>query len=221
VLAGVPESDREQAWAEIEQELQQFEGPDGFIGPMRAARRRRDEIVAARRPRAGPPIVLCTPKEIKRHARPKPPEPTASHAGIDDWLRRQVPHLQPILQALDESIRATIPGLHYAVKWKRPYYGLPELGWLIELAAYDVSVNVVFLGGADFDSAPPLGTGARARYVKGDDSGGGTTTGAARVGRGGEPHAGLESGAERWLRPQLSRSGSGEGVDVGRVVVCR
>jgi hypothetical protein len=113
------------------------------------------------------------------------------------------------------------PAFRYAVKWKRPYYGLPELGWLNELAAYDVSVNVVFLGGADFDSAPPLGTGARARYVKGDDSGGGTTTGAARVGRGGEPHAGLESGAERWLRPQLSRSGSGEGVDVGRVVVCR
>jgi hypothetical protein len=72
----------------------------------------------------------------------------------------------PRVQALDESIRATIPGLHYAVKWKRPYYGLPELGWIIELAAYDVSVNVVFLGGADFDSPPPLGTTDRTRYIK-------------------------------------------------------
>lgn len=52
------------------------------------------------------------------------------------------------------------------VKWKRPYYGLPELGWIIELAAYDVSANVVFLGGADFDSPPPLGTTDRTRYVK-------------------------------------------------------
>jgi hypothetical protein len=34
------------------------------------------------------------------------------------------------------------------------------------LAAYDVSVNVVFLGGADFDSPPPLGTTDRTRYVK-------------------------------------------------------
>ena len=49
-----------------------------------------------------------------------------------------------IVGALDDLIRATIPGLHYAVKWKRPHYGLPELGWIIELAAYDVSVNVVF-----------------------------------------------------------------------------
>ena len=84
------------------------------------------------------------PKDIKGHAWRKPPEPSADHSDIDEWFRRQMPHLQPIVQGLDESIRATIPGLHYAVKWKRPCYGLPERGWIIELAAYDVSVNVVF-----------------------------------------------------------------------------
>ena len=57
------------------------------------------------------------PKQIKGNARRKPPEPSPSHSDIDEWLRRQMPHLQPIVQALDESIRATIPGLHYAVKW--------------------------------------------------------------------------------------------------------
>ena len=105
-------------------------------------------------------------KEIKGTVSRKPPEPSSSHSDIDDWLGRQMPHLQPILRALDESIRAAIPGLHYAVKWKRPLYGLPELGWIIELAAYDVSVNVVLFGGADFDSPPPLGTADRTRYVK-------------------------------------------------------
>ena len=106
------------------------------------------------------------PKQIKGNAGRKPPEPTADHSGIDQWFRRQMPHLQPLLEEVDKTIRATIPGLHYAVKWKRPYYGLPELGWIIELAAYDVSMNVVFLGGADFDSPPPLGTTDRTRYVK-------------------------------------------------------
>jgi hypothetical protein len=106
------------------------------------------------------------PKEIKGNAGRKPPEPTANHADIDEWFGRQMPHLQPIVQAIDATIRATIPDLHYAVKWKRPYYGLPELGWIIELAAYDVSANVVFLGGADFDSPPPHGTTDRTRYVK-------------------------------------------------------
>src|SRR5690242_21171883 len=106
------------------------------------------------------------PKAIKGYAGRKPPEPTANHSDIEGWFRRQVPHLQPVVKRLDETIRATIPGLHYAVKWKRPYYGLPDLGWIIELAAYDVSVNVVFLGGADFESPPPLGTVDRTRYVK-------------------------------------------------------
>ena len=106
------------------------------------------------------------PKSIKGNAGRKPPEPSANHADIDDWRRHLVPDLQPIVERLDESIRATIPGLDYAVKWKRPYYGLPELGWIIEIAAYDVSVNVVFFGGADFESPPPLGTADRTRYVK-------------------------------------------------------
>ena len=106
------------------------------------------------------------PKAIKGNAGRKPPAPSANHSEIDDWLRRQMPHLQPIVRELDESIRSTIPGLQYAVKWKRPYYGLTERGWIIELAAYDVSANVVFLGGADFDSPPPLGTTDRTRYVK-------------------------------------------------------
>ncbi len=96
----------------------------------------------------------------------KPPAPSDSHADIEDWARRVMPDLQPIVAQLDERIRETIPGLHYAVKWRKAYYGLPHLGWLIEMVAYDVSVNVVFFGGAEFDPPPPLGTTGRTRYVK-------------------------------------------------------
>lgn len=95
----------------------------------------------------------------------KPPTPSESHADIEDWIRRVMPDLHPIVERLDASIRETLPGLRYAIKWKKAYYGLPELGWIIEMVAYDVSVNVVFLGGADFDAPPLLGTG-RSRYVK-------------------------------------------------------
>jgi hypothetical protein len=106
------------------------------------------------------------PKVVKGNAGRRPPEPSTDHADIDDWLRRLVPDLQPIVKRLDESIRATISGLEYAIKWKRAYYGLSEHGWIIEIAAYDVSANVVFLGGVDFDPPPPLGTTDRTRYVK-------------------------------------------------------
>jgi hypothetical protein len=96
----------------------------------------------------------------------KPPEPSDSHVEIDDWMRRIMPDLQPIVARLDELIRDELPGLQYAIKWKKPYYGLPDRGWIIEIVAYDVSVNIVFLGGADFDSPPPLGDSDRSRYIK-------------------------------------------------------
>jgi hypothetical protein len=80
-------------------------------------------------------------------------------------MRRVMPDLYPIVTHLDVSFREAIPGLRFAVKWKKAYYGLPELGWIIEMVAYDVSVNVVFLGGASFHTPPPLGTG-HSRYVK-------------------------------------------------------
>ena len=96
----------------------------------------------------------------------KPPEPSADHAEIADWIRRVMPDLHPLVSDLDQQIRKTHSGLQYAVKWKKAYYGLPGLGWIIELVAYDVSVNLVFLGGADFDPPPPLGDTDRSRYVK-------------------------------------------------------
>ena len=83
----------------------------------------------------------------------KPPEPSEDHAPIAAWIKSAMPDLQPILAHLDGQIRKALPGTSYALKWKKAYYGLPDKGWVIELVAYDVSVNVVFFAGAKFD--PP------------------------------------------------------------------
>lgn len=94
----------------------------------------------------------------------KPPEPSGSHAEIADWLKHVMPDLQPIVSHLDGAIRKALPGAQYAVKWKKAYYGLPKRGWVIEMVAYDVSVNLVFFAGAKFDPPPPQGEDSR--YVK-------------------------------------------------------
>ena len=106
------------------------------------------------------------PKEVKGNPRRKPPEPAAGHECINEWFGLLMPRLVPIVRELDEAIQACIPGLAYAVKFKRAFYGLAGLGWIIEVAPYDVSVNVVFLGGALFDPPPPLGNVDQSRYVK-------------------------------------------------------
>src|SRR6266540_3905451 len=76
-----------------------------------------------------------------------PPVPTTSHAAIDEWLRGLMPGLQPIVKQIDDVIRRTVPGVHYAIKWKRAYYGSTMTGWMV-------------------DAAPPLGSTGRTRYVK-------------------------------------------------------
>ena len=70
------------------------------------------------------------PKTIKGLAGKKPPEPSPDHADLDAWFGQVIPNVQPIVRGLDEVIRAAIPGLQYAVKRGRAYYGLPDLGWL-------------------------------------------------------------------------------------------
>jgi hypothetical protein len=111
-------------------------------------------------------IRTVMPKSRKSSATRKPPEPSVDHDAIEAWIDSVMPGLNPIVQRLDELIRESIPGLQFAVKWKNAFYGLPDPGWIIEMVAYDVSVNVVFLGGAEFDAPPPLGDTDRSRYVK-------------------------------------------------------
>jgi hypothetical protein len=60
------------------------------------------------------------PKAPRPGASRKPPEPSASHAEIEDWLRRVMPDLQPIVRWLDEAIRAAVPDVEYALKWPPP-----------------------------------------------------------------------------------------------------
>jgi hypothetical protein len=105
------------------------------------------------------------PKAIKGNAGRKPPEPSARHSDIDDWLGLLVPYLQPIVKGLDESIRAAVPGLHYAVKWKRAFYGLPGLGWIIGIALGRLR-ECRLPRRRGLRTPPPLGTTDRTRYVK-------------------------------------------------------
>jgi hypothetical protein len=67
------------------------------------------------------------PKAVKGLAGRKPPLPSAEHSHLDEWFGLLVPHLQPIVKELDASIRALVPNLHYAVKWKGPSTGYRHL----------------------------------------------------------------------------------------------
>ncbi|MEZ5564029.1 MAG: DUF1801 domain-containing protein [Gammaproteobacteria bacterium] len=103
-------------------------------------------------------------KNIKSLSTRKPPVPDASHGRIDEWIANSKPAMNPIISELDKLIRKHLKDPRYAVKWGKAYYGSAQFGWCIELAAYHVSVNVVFLNGGKLDNPPDLGN--ETRYVK-------------------------------------------------------
>lgn len=103
-------------------------------------------------------------KDIKPLSSKKPPAPDTDHAIIEAWIAKAMPGLQPILAVLDKQIRQELKPCEYAIKWGKAFYGNAKLGWCIELVAYDISVNVVFLNGSRLRKPPELG--GETRYVK-------------------------------------------------------
>src|SRR5690606_38129569 len=77
-------------------------------------------------------------KMISGNSSRTPPEP-GTHAEIEDWIRRTMPDLNPIVTWLDTTITKAIPDVRHALKWKKAYYGSEKLGWVIEPVPYDVS----------------------------------------------------------------------------------
>ena len=106
-------------------------------------------------------------KQRKPLSTKNPPNPTDNHNIIENWMDDHLlPGIKPIVKEIDRLIIELIPKLQYSVKWGNAFYGSQELGWFIEVAAFAVSVNIVFLCGANFDTPPPLGDDIQSRYIK-------------------------------------------------------
>lgn len=93
-----------------------------------------------------------------------PPQPKEDHGLVEHWIADTRPSVTPIVAQLDKLIRKQITDPVYAIKWDKAYYGSPDRGWCVELAAYDVSVNIVFLNGSRLEPLPELGD--ETRYMK-------------------------------------------------------
>ncbi len=94
----------------------------------------------------------------------KPPAPNEDHQLIEDWIANAKPALNPVVSELDRLILQELGSPRFAIKWGKAYYGSEGFGWCIELVAYDVSVNIVFLNGSRLKNPPELGD--ETRYVK-------------------------------------------------------
>ena len=59
---------------------------------------------------------------------------------------------------LDALIVGAVPGVHKAVKWNSPFYGIEGEGWFLSLHCFTNYVKVAFFRGASLDPIPPGGS---------------------------------------------------------------
>lgn len=103
-------------------------------------------------------------KTVKPLTSKKPPVPKTDYGVIREWIADIRPKINPVVAKLDALICDNIDNPLFAVKWNSAFYGASGKGWLIQLSAYDKSVNVVFLNGNRLIQPPELG--GETRYVK-------------------------------------------------------
>jgi hypothetical protein len=56
---------------------------------------------------------------------------------------------------LDQLIERTVPGVHKAVKWNSPFYGVEGDGWFLNFHCFTKYVKVAFFRGGSLRPVPP------------------------------------------------------------------
>ena len=69
-------------------------------------------------------------------------------AALPGWKRA-------VGRRLDALITRTIPGVHKAVKWNSPFYGVESESWFLSFHCYTNYIKVAFLRGAALHPLPP------------------------------------------------------------------
>ena len=70
-------------------------------------------------------------------------------AAMPGWKR-------DVGRQLDVLIVRTVPGVHKAVKWNSPFYGVEGEGWFLSLHCFNKYVKVAFFRGLSLKPVPPV-----------------------------------------------------------------
>ena len=79
-------------------------------------------------------------------------------SAMPEWKR-------DIGRRLDELIVRTVPGVHKAVRWNSPMYGIKGQGWFVSFHVFTQYVKVTFFKGTSLQPVPPGGAAKEARWI--------------------------------------------------------
>lgn len=103
---------------------------------------------AAAKPEAGQPVLLSggNPQIAKGYG----------DAPVQAYIAAMPGWKQDVGRRLDALIAHTVPGVHKAVKWNTPLYGIEGQGWFLGFHCFAKYVKVTFFRGMLLDPIPPV-----------------------------------------------------------------
>ncbi|WP_349435045.1 DUF1801 domain-containing protein [Pararhizobium sp. A13] len=76
-------------------------------------------------------------------------------APVQDYIAAMPGWKSDVGRRLDALIMRTVPGVHKAVKWNSPLYGIEGQGWFLGIHVFTKYVKVAFFRGASLRPVPP------------------------------------------------------------------
>ena len=68
-------------------------------------------------------------------------------------------------RSLDKLICEAVPGVHKAIRWNSPMYGIEGQGWFVSFHVFTHYVKVTFFKGTSLQPVPSGGTAKEARWI--------------------------------------------------------
>jgi hypothetical protein len=107
-------------------------------------------------------------KAVTREGAPKGKASAAPLATgklpVQAYLHTLPAQQRDIVEAFDNLVERTLPGIQRAIKWGMPFYGLDD-GYFVSCGGFKDHVKITFLHGAELKPMPPVGTAKHTRGV--------------------------------------------------------
>ena len=77
---------------------------------------------------------------------------------VQDYIAAMPGWKRGVGERLDELIVRVVPGVHKAVKWNSPFYGLEGESWFLAYHCFTKYIKVTFFRGTALEPIPPEGS---------------------------------------------------------------
>lgn len=85
-------------------------------------------------------------------------------APVQEYLAAIPGWKQDVGRRIDELITKAVPGVHKAVRWNSPMYGIQGQGWFVSFHVFTNYVKITFFKGTSLIPVPAGGSTKEARW---------------------------------------------------------